>query len=666
MKNLFLKSTVLPYAIILAVLLFTYRIYVGGDTVALLSGLGVALSCLSDTPMKIPCGAGVVHFPIFQYLVGAPFKEIGLSNDVILNIFGKMSVVWSVISAWVFWRVGYISSGRAGGHLSVLVLLSGYLLWYMTSSFNEAAAFALFALLAFSVIDKWRIALVCILALSCTITKEIAFPFVVYFMLLSFFAREMRGGATTTLFRHILQFVAEYKVAILCAVAGIGVNLAFNYFRFETIDNVNNLNPILFNPWEYVPTFFAYLFMSPAGGLVFIWLSLSTLLIVPAIFLIRDRAALWIIFFTLLALIFANLGLARWFSSFGWNAWGPRLSLPFLGSIGVLIVYVTMPYVTNYLKRIGKTKGLAIIFLVTAASSLPNITVRLDDGAFFAKMYAPAKVAIDSGIPVFTVQSAPAPLYQKAAIEGYARNIIIPTSLHIAKNRWVITLLWLMALFLISRQVLLPAPNINTNKILGTHSNPLLIALLGMRNAMMKWSDKTQKIVIVLIALFLLIISTTFTMAFRGTCPSCLYLIQKTGMVGNIANYQFFPAHENLTKTLDGFPPSLPMVEIQVLLSESKNLDAINVLAPNGLGNWTSLPIQNTWGIAVVDKVGDEYKVRNEGQRVGKMNLSHGGKLYLWFPDNGGLSKCPELQVELVFNDGTHSTTVATCNLASR
>jgi hypothetical protein len=130
----------------------------------------------------------------------------------------------------------------------------------------------------------------------------------------------------------------------------------------------------------------------------------------------------------------------------------------------------------------------------------------------------------------------------------------------------------------------------------------------------------------------------------------------------NRAEYQFIAPREKLTKSLDGFPSSLPMVEIQINLNEPRNLDAVNIIAPIGLGNWTTLPIQNTWGIAVVDKVGNEYKIRNEGQRMDRMNLPHENKLTLWLPDNGKLTKCPELQIELVFDGGKHFSSVADCN----
>jgi hypothetical protein len=130
-------------------------------------------------------------------------------------------------------------------------------------------------------------------------------------------------------------------------------------------------------------------------------------------------------------------------------------------------------------------------------------------------------------------------------------------------------------------------------------------------------------------------------------------------LMRDMAEYQFIPSNESLTKVLDGFPPTLPMVEIQVQLRESKNLDSVNVVAPNGLGNWTTHPIKQTWGIGIIDRDNGVSKIKNDGQRNDKMNLAHGHKLTLWFPDNGSLTSRPELQVELVFDGGARINTVA-------
>jgi len=154
-----------------------------------------------------------------------------------------------------------------------------------------------------------------------------------------------------------------------------------------------------------------------------------------------------------LGLVIANLGLARWYSPFGWCAWGPRLTFPFLGAVGVIAVYLVTTQVINFFMEAGKKYWLLIFVCVVVVSSLPNLTARLDPGAFFVKMFAPTKIEIESGIKNFTVQLAPANLYMAAASKIYARNIVLPITFDVARHKWPISLLRLFSLYLISKRI---------------------------------------------------------------------------------------------------------------------------------------------------------------------------------------------------------------------
>lgn len=658
------KYAVLPYFGIFIVLTLTFRIHLSGDDQALLYGLKNALDCLSDTPLKIPCNAGVLHFPIFQYLIGAPFKLAGFSDLSIKEIFGLMSLAWSLIAAATFWRAGFILSGKPGGHLGLLVLLSGYLLWYMTATFNEAASFALFALLALSVIDHWRIFYVCGIAFACTITKEVAFPFVLYFMFLSFYARELRVEVTATLFSRTFKFLGEFKYAISSVIAGIAINLTFNYFRFGSIENLQNFDPALFTPWAYVPSSLLYLFISPAAGLIFTWLSLCVLLVVPMIFLMRDRTEILIIGFTIIGLIVANIGLARWFSPFGWVAWGPRLTLPFLGAIGILGVYLVASKIIAYFQSAYRKNWSIIIFLIVAASSLPNIAVRLDQEAFFKKIFAPTNVAISSGLPSFTVQSAQAPLYQKATLEASARSIIIPTTIETTVNNWSIILLWLVSLFYIWRQLLLPVQDINEISALNTFSSCRhVICVTAPVKGRLISIGLTKKVAFTLTALLLLIGSALFVRTHREACPTCFDFWHKIRLGEANSEYHLIASQGIMVKGLVNFPATLPLVNIQIELSDSAVLEAVSVSAidynGNDLGNWTTRPISHLWGIGVVDNM-VQGLIINNGPRKNNLKLSIGRKLTLLIPDNGNLAKDSKLYIQIYFDGGKRASTLAT------
>lgn len=93
----FLRTTsIIPYVGILLVLGLTFQIYLTGDDQALLYGLQNALECLSRTPAEFPCKTGVLHFPIFQYLIAMPFKLLGLSDSSIKEFFVFFNVFWSL------------------------------------------------------------------------------------------------------------------------------------------------------------------------------------------------------------------------------------------------------------------------------------------------------------------------------------------------------------------------------------------------------------------------------------------------------------------------------------------------------------------------------------------------------------------------------------------
>jgi hypothetical protein len=85
--DIFKKTLLVPYFIIFYILASTFHIDSAGDTVALVNGLEYGLACLSANPIKLPCGEAVVHFPIFQYLVGVPFKLFGVGNKTLVYIF---------------------------------------------------------------------------------------------------------------------------------------------------------------------------------------------------------------------------------------------------------------------------------------------------------------------------------------------------------------------------------------------------------------------------------------------------------------------------------------------------------------------------------------------------------------------------------------------------
>jgi hypothetical protein len=111
------------------------------------------------------------------------------------------------------------------------------------------------------------------LAFLCCITKEVAAPFV---LMVYVAARGTAAGSTVAIRWKDLLHGAPPVIAGI--VAGVIVNLVFNQFRFGELGNVSNLHPNFRSPPSAVAAYFAYLFIAPAGGLLYVWFSLVALL----------------------------------------------------------------------------------------------------------------------------------------------------------------------------------------------------------------------------------------------------------------------------------------------------------------------------------------------------------------------------------------------------
>jgi hypothetical protein len=241
------------------------------------------------------------------------------------------------------------------------------------------------------------------------------------------------------------------------------------------------------------------------------------------IFLMQDRREILIIAFTIIGLILANLGLARWYSPFGMVAWGPRLTLPFLGAVGAIGLYLAAPKIIAYIQEPNKKiRRVVLIFLIVAISSLPNISFRLDRDEFYKKMFAIGKVVANSGISNFTVQSAGPALYQKAAHEGYARNIIVPTTIKVVLANLPIILIWVISIFFICRR-LGSSGMIATDKLIlgNVNSTRHFISLSLLYKKKVLIIGLTKKVSITLILLVTFFSFFLVAQSYRETCQPC-------------------------------------------------------------------------------------------------------------------------------------------------
>jgi hypothetical protein len=169
-------------------------------------------------------------------------------------------------------------------------------------------------------------------ALGASLTKETGYPFVAALGLVALLLARRR--ANIAIRRHVV-------------FAGIGLALglsfasAFNVLRFGTPRNAYYLDPALrTQSLHWIAELSAGLFVSPNGGIVLFWplasLLTAVLVAIPFARALRHRTT-WIDTWPALALaamlLALTLGLASWWSPFGWWAWGPRLSPPWVPAI---------------------------------------------------------------------------------------------------------------------------------------------------------------------------------------------------------------------------------------------------------------------------------------------------------------------------------------------
>jgi hypothetical protein len=385
----------------------------------------------------IPCNRHIVHFAIFQYLFAIPAVAAGLDFEAVAKVLAVVNLAFALMAIGVFFRMGREMGGTAGAHLALAVLLTGYATFYFFTTFSEIAALALFATLCAAVVLRWHWIVVMALAFLCSTTKEIAPPFVLLAYLAARVARD-GPGATWRSWRAV---AADAIPVCAGAAAGFIVNAAFNGFRFGTWMNVGTLNPDFRTPLSGVTAYFSYLFISPAGGLFYVWLSLAVLCIAALVAGRKSDDDLVAIAFALAIVVAANLGLAFWWSSFGWYAWGPRLTLPYAGAAAILILF-RGSRLLGILRTPGASRwALVSLFAVLFLSMVPNALILAAPGEFFPSMFAPGTMTRLLGPNAGTLDKAGPEVLMMGALESLGRFVIVPSSIRAAGHHPMVLVL---------------------------------------------------------------------------------------------------------------------------------------------------------------------------------------------------------------------------------
>jgi hypothetical protein len=313
-----------------------------GDTGVLVRGTHAALDCLRDGTVS-GCGhaagtdvTSVGPFAIYQYLVAAPFVAFGWADATVERALAWVSTLAVAAMAVLAMTVGRRLLGTRWAVVLLLALVSGPMVLYGLIPFGEALA--TFLVLAFVLAAGMRRAgWIVVTVFLATLTKETAAPFLLVLGIIC--ARDAEDDGWLPPWRLLGPMLAG-------AAAGVGMNLAFNQFRFGSISNLTYNGPYTRVPGVSLKAKLALAdWLAPNVGVLFFWtvvaVILAGVLVLGLVTLVRRPRDIrrWGPPVAVAAVTAAFTGLlASWWSTFGWIAWGPRLTLPMLPALVVAAV----------------------------------------------------------------------------------------------------------------------------------------------------------------------------------------------------------------------------------------------------------------------------------------------------------------------------------------
>jgi hypothetical protein len=373
----------------------------GGDTPWLLDGTDVLRDCLARDTL-VACGyhsqpdafgltTAIGPWPPLQYVPDLVATSLGATTHPtrvrVLVVLGVAAIVASVIlAAVVLTRVR--QDGWFWGF--ALVVLSGPILAYANTSWGEMLASGLLVCFVAAALLQPHPAIVAVAALAACLTKETAYPFVAALGLLGLVLARRRTG------RPIRQHIAWGAVGMVC---GVVVSSLFNVLRFGSIVNKNYLRDEFHTPGVLRKLEFAAgLLVSPNGGIFVFWVAAAVLVLTACVLPLAQRSlrsrpdvdvrpalVLIAVSFTLI------IGLASWWTPFGWLAWGPRLSLPWILPL-VLIALVAYGEPLRELVRrlLAPTWRLLVVATALVALTLPHIGYLWQPQEAIHRFFSPA------------------------------------------------------------------------------------------------------------------------------------------------------------------------------------------------------------------------------------------------------------------------------------
>ena len=313
------------------------------DTGRLVEGMPALAKCLSGD--KALCNEAPYFAPL-QQLPALVLHLVGLGYDQILLLLVWLNTAFIFAAQIIFWR------RYNKDHISViaflsLVILTGPILPYLTSSFSEAMVVALLAMAVFAFFNTSVAAVTGVLFFLISISKDTAPLWCIFLAFGLFFGLGIRNDSG-----------AKQKLiaAVLGSVAGALVMVGFNLLRYESVFNTFHSQSMFMS--ESTQQSFSQLlalFISPNGGLLYFWL-IPLLLILPASLSLKKtvptKDAAFILGCSSIMIGGLLLSLSLFYSPFGWVAWGSRLALPWLFAVSLMLAVVAAEGCTSLKLRL--------------------------------------------------------------------------------------------------------------------------------------------------------------------------------------------------------------------------------------------------------------------------------------------------------------------------
>ena len=332
------------------------------------------------------------------YFMAMPLRAVGLSAGTTLSVLIMTNAVAFTALIALSWVLVARRVGREWGPVITVCLLTSPLLWYSTVAFGEVVTALIVSSAVAAVLTRRSPRLLAVVVMLAGFTKETNAPFVAALCCLALVTTEREPTRRR-------RALAAIGLGSLAAVAG---NSLFNIFRFGSMFNSHYSDAVYqVSRLPRVGGNFLALLIGPNTGIVWLWPAVVILLTFLAIAGVRGIAprsapmVRWSGVMVVALSLVEMIGLARWYSPFGWIAWGSRLILPLFPPMLLCAIAALGPVGTTALRRALRSGRTRIAAGVVVLAGIPQVAVLWTPrswASFFSSRGVCANAAVETNV----------------------------------------------------------------------------------------------------------------------------------------------------------------------------------------------------------------------------------------------------------------------------